>query len=198
MPTTVPRRRPPADPEPLATGVATRERRGHPAGRTRDQERRPRATEDASRPRPSRPDPARLAALLVRLTAEVAAGRRPLSQLDALLAPTLARRLAAGLRPGVVRPQDDPEVVRVVAGPPTPSGAVEAAVLVRREGRVTAIAVRLERHHGAWRATELTAPEAGYAPLPTRSSPRAQRRLDAFDEAALEANDGVTPCRGSA
>lgn len=76
---------------------------------------------------------------------------------------------------------------RVLADPPTPSGAVEATVLIERGGRLSAVAVRLERHHGAWRATELTAPEAGYAPLPTRSSPRQERGPDAFDEAETEA-----------
>jgi hypothetical protein len=139
-------------------------------------------------PRATRPDPARLAELLVRFAAEVAAGRRPLRQLEPLLAPALVRRLAAGLRPGLARPQEELHVRRVVAGTPTPSGAVEATVLVERAGRVTAVAVRLERHLGAWRATELTAPEAGYAPLPTRSSPRARRGPDAFDEAEAEAS----------
>src|SRR5690606_28176425 len=118
--------------------------------------------------------------------------RRPLAQLDAVLAPTLARRLAAGLLPGRVRPQETPSILRVITGPPTPSGAVEATVVVERGGRVGAVAVRLERHHGAWRATELTAPESGYDPLPTRSSPRTGRELDAFDEAAAEASAGVT------
>jgi hypothetical protein len=134
-----------------------------------------------------RPDAARLAALLVQLSSEVAAGRRPLRQLEPLLAPSLVRRLAAGLRPGRPRPQEVPVIRHVVTGEPTPSGAVEATVLVESCGRVTAIAIRLERHLGAWRATELTAPEDGYAPLPTRSSLRAQRRLDAFDEAEADA-----------
>ncbi len=184
-----------------------RERHILPAGRTRDagQERdanRAVPTGRAGqRPRPQRPDPARLAALLVRLTSEVAAGRRPLSQLEPLLAPTLARRLAAGLRPGMHRPQREPTVVRVIADDPTPSGAVEATVLIERDGRVTAIAVRLERHHGAWRATELTAPEAGYPPLPTRSNPHQRQGLDAFDEAEAEAvaeEDAITRRRGTA
>jgi hypothetical protein len=183
------------DDGPLAPVVAIqrRERQAHPAGRTRDQQRRTASAAPATAPAPARPDPGRLAELLVRVTAEVAAGRRPLSQLDALLAPTLARRLAANLRAGVPRPQEVAVVRRVVTAPPTPSGAVEATVLVERAGRVTAVAVRLERHRGAWRATELTAPEAGYAPLPTRSNPRPGRGFDAFDEAELE--DRVTPAR---
>lgn len=166
--------------------MPTRPRTAHPAGRGRTPTAAP--TDAATtRPGPTRPDPGRLAGLLVRLSAEVAAGRRPLSQLEPLLAPSLARRLLVGLRPGVTRPQDHLVVRRVFTDPPTPSGAVEATVLIERGGRVSAVAVRLERHHGAWRATELTAPEAGYAPLPTRSSSRQERGPDAFDEVEAQA-----------
>lgn len=151
---------------------------------------------------PDRPEAARLAGLLVQLTAEVTAGRRPLAQLDRVLSPSLARRIAAGLAPGRPRPEQPQRIVRAVAGPPTPSGAVEATVVIERAGRISAIAVRLERHHGAWRATELTAPEDGYRPLPTRSRPGG-RRPDAFDEAAAEAaaadaSARVSPARDSA
>ncbi len=141
-----------------------------------------------------------MAGLLVQVTAEVAAGRRPLAQLDRVLAPTLVRRIAAGLGPGLPRPQEPVRIVRSIAGPPTPNGAVEATVVIERGGRVSAVAVRLERHHGAWRATELTAPEDGYRPLPTRSSPDGPVR-DAFDEAAAEAEaaaERLSPDRGSA
>lgn len=200
---TTPRRPRPTGTSPLAAVIPMhgRERQAHPATRTREAARSAPDGRAGRRPTPQRPDPAGLAALLVRLTGEVASGRRPLSQLEPLLAPTLARRLAAGLRPGIARPQHQPTIVRAVAGDPTPSGAVEATVLVENDGRVTAVAVRLERHHGAWRATELTAPEAGYAPLPTRSSPRRWQGLDAFDEAAAEAaaeEAAVTRRRGTA
>jgi hypothetical protein len=149
----------------------------------------------------SPPDPARLVALLVRLTAEVAAGRRPVAQLEPLLAPTLLRRLAAQLRPGIARPDGPPRIRRVFVAPVSPTGAVEATALVEEDGRVTALAVRLERHRGLWRATELTAPESGYRPLPTRSDPLGRRGPDAFDEAASEAEDAaaqVTRRRGTA
>jgi hypothetical protein len=201
-------RRPPASADPLAAVIplTARSRAAHPAGRTRtrsapgDGRDHPAAAHRAEvvpRQEPSRPPAATLAALLVRLSAEVAAGRRPLRQLEPLLAPTLVRRLAAGLRPGVSRPRELPVVRQVVVGDPTPSGAVEATVLLEREGRVTAVAVRLERHLGAWRATEMTAPESGYAPLPTRSSPRVERGPDAFDEAEAEATE-ITPDRDTA
>jgi hypothetical protein len=148
----------------------------------------------------SPPDPASLVFLLVRLTAEVAAGRRPVAQLEPLLAPTLLRRLAAQLRPGIARPDGTPRIRRVLVAPPSPPGAVEATVLLEADGRVTALAVRLERHRGLWRATELTAPESGYRALPTRSDPLDRRGPDAFDEAASEARDAeaVTRRRGTA
>lgn len=150
---------------------------------------------------PGTPDPERLVVLLVRLCSEVAAGRRPVAQLEPLLAPTLLRRLVAQLRPGIVRPSGTPSIRRVLIAPTSPTGAVEATVLLEEDGRVTALAVRLERHRGLWRATELTAPESGYRPLPTRSDPLTRREPDAFDEAASETEDGeaaVTRRRGTA
>jgi hypothetical protein len=153
------------------------------------------------RPTPTHPDAVRLAVLLVRAADEVVAGRRPLRQLEPVLAPTLLRRLAVQVRGRTGRDRPPATVRRVIAAPPTPTGAVEVTVLTERAGRVTAVAVRLERHRGAWRATELTAPESGFAPLPTRSDPLARRGPDAFDEAAAEAAAAaasVTRRRGSA
>lgn len=144
------------------------------------------------------PDPVTLAATLVRACAEVAAGRRALVQLEPVLAPTLLRRLAIELRSRATRPQELPTIRRVLMSAPTPSGALEATVLVELHGRVTAVALRLERHHGAWRATELTAPESGFAPLRTRSNPLGARGFDAFDEAAGDDQPEVTRRRGSA
>lgn len=138
---------------------------------------------DRSRPtggRPPAPDPARLAVVLARLWLEVRAGRRPLRQLTPLLSPAARRRLAAQL---TADPTEAPaaRIRRVVATHPAPD-ACEATVLVERRGRTTAIAVRLERHRGAWRAVELTAPETGMAALPTASLPADHRPRDAFDE----------------
>ncbi|MTV26015.1 hypothetical protein FTX61_11430 [Nitriliruptoraceae bacterium ZYF776] len=170
---------PTADVIPLRRGdraAARAARAGHPAGRGAARRRDPR-----------RSTPEDLARLLVRAAAEVTAGRRPLRQLEPLLAPGLTRRLGAELRRGRHRDAPTPRVRRVLVAPPTPSGAVEATVLVEREGRTTAVAVRLERHRGAWRATELTSPEAGYAPLVTASqADPSWRPRDAFDEVAEE------------
>jgi hypothetical protein len=140
--------------------------------------------------RPPGPTPDRLAKVLVQVWLEVRAGRRPLSQLDPLLAPAARRRLAAQLpaRPDAATPIGRVQRVRSCA--PT-RDACEASVLVRQDARTTAFAVRLERHRGIWRAVELTAPEAGLAPLPTASLGTDAPLRDAFDEAAAEAGDAV-------
>jgi hypothetical protein len=135
--------------------------------------------------RPPGPDPRRLAGLLARTWLEVREGRRPLAQLSPLLAPSLQRRLEH-LLVAAPRPDHHPtRIRRVRASWPTPA-ACEAAVLVERDGRTTALAVRMERHLGAWRAVELTAPEDGLRPLPTASLPDGYRRRDAFDETCEE------------
>jgi hypothetical protein len=67
--------------------------------------------------------------------------------------------------------------------------ACEASVLVEHGGRTTALAIRLERHRGRWRAVELTAPEAGLSGLTTASLGPDTPVRDAFDEAAEEAGE---------
>ena len=143
--------------------------------------------------RPPGPDPARLASLLARAWLEVRAGRRPLSQLEPLVAPAVQRRLAAQVSPRAwARRHATIRIRRVVATWPSPY-ACEATVVVDRDGRITAFAIRLERHRGAWRAVELTAPEAGLPPLATASLPSAAPIRDAFDEALEEAGEPLPP-----
>lgn len=119
--------------------------------------------------RPPGPDPTRLAGLLARTWLEIRAGRRPLGQLEPLLAPAVRRRLLLQLR---TRPRGEPigvgRISRVTATRPT-TEACEATVLVEYDGRTTAFAVRLEQHRGTWRVVELTPPEAGLPPLSTAS-----------------------------
>jgi hypothetical protein len=138
--------------------------------------------------RPPGPAPDRLAHVLVQVWLEVRAGRRPLSQLDPLLAPAARRRLAAQLPTRADPAIAVGRVQRVRSYAPT-RDACEASVLVRHGARTTAFAVRLERHRGIWRAVELTAPEAGLAPLPTASLGIDAPLRDAFDEAAAEAGE---------
>ncbi|MFP4149950.1 MAG: Rv3235 family protein [Nitriliruptoraceae bacterium] len=135
--------------------------------------------------RPIGDAPARVAGLLVLAWAEVQAGRRPLRQLDPLLSPAIRRRLAVQAPPR--RPPSEQAIAlrRIVVRHPTPD-ACEAVVLVERDRRVTAVAVRLERHLGRWRAVDLTAPEAGLTALPTASLPPGYRPRDAFDEVEEE------------
>ena len=132
---------------------------------------------------PTAPDPEGLARLLVRVWFETQAGRRPFNQLAPLVSPALRRRLLSQLprASGSRRPQPAATIRRVVVTCPRQE-AFEMCVLVERDGRVTAVALRLERHRGAWRAVDMTAPEAGLLPLasPTETSTRPAR--DAFDE----------------
>lgn len=135
--------------------------------------------------RPVGDAPGRVAGLLVLAWAEVRAGLRPFRQLDPLLSPAIRRRLAVQAPPRH-RPVPQATTIRkVVVRHPQPD-ACEAVVLVERDRRVTAVAVRLERHLGQWRAVDLTAPEAGLTALSTSSLPTGYRPRDAFDEVAEE------------
>jgi hypothetical protein len=135
-------------------------------------------------PRPtSAPDPERFARLLTQVWFEVRTGRRAFAQLAPLLAPALRRRLLSQLPRGPRARRHPPaaQIRRVVVTSPSDE-AYEMCVLIEHDGRVTAVALRLERHHGAWRAVELTAPEAGLAPLATSPGSSRERPRDAFDE----------------
>lgn len=131
---------------------------------------------------PSAPDPERLARLLVRVWFEVQAGRRPFQQLAPLVAPALRRRLLSQLpRRRHERPPLSAATVRRVVVTCPRDEAYELCVLVERQGRVTAVALRLERRHGVWRAVDMTAPESGLQPLLSVNEV-AQPTRDAFDE----------------
>jgi hypothetical protein len=134
-------------------------------------------------------EPGRLAGLLARAWLEVRARRRPLTQLSPLVAPAVLRRLAVQIAPAdQARCIGPARVRRVTVSQPT-EVACEAVVLVDQGERTTAIAVRLERHHGRWRAVDLAAPEAGLPALRTASCPVRQRRPDAFDEVLAEVGE---------
>lgn len=156
---------------------------------------RPAADRPARGPRrggDQRPRPEALAQLLVGVWLEIRAGLRPLRQIEPLVTPVVYRRLGQQM-PGVRALTPPLRVSRVRAYCPT-GDVCEAAVTVAGDDRTTAVAVRLERHLGRWRAVELTAPEAGLAPLTTGTLPPDWRPRDAFDEVLGDAS-GVGPLR---
>ncbi len=145
--------------------------------------RRAHATRRPPDRRPPAGDPARLAALLTLVWLEIRAGRRPASQIVPLTAPALRRRLYARI-PLASQLTGSPvaSIRHVRSFAPTPD-AYEVAVVVDEGERTVGYAVRIERHHGAWRAVELAAPDDGLPALRTasRATPPA-RPIDAFDE----------------
>lgn len=103
------------------------------------------------------PDPERLVALVARVFLEIEAGRRPLAQLEPLLAPSLYARLRRQAR----RPHRcrGPVEVRSTGVSRTGPDTCDAAVVVRRGARAGSLALRLERRAGVWRVVELGRPE---------------------------------------
>lgn len=134
------------------------------------------------------PDPVRLAALLARSWFEVLAGRRPLQQLDRHLSPAVRTRLRHVLNTTEPPPAGSARIHRVIGRRPA-RGVREVTVLVERAGRITAVAVRMERHLDRWRATELLPPEFGLTALPTASLAEGHHRRDAFEEVFEEAGE---------
>ena len=158
-----------------SAGVPPRSAR--PAGRVDRSDRRRRAA--------SRPDPTRLARAVARMWLEVEAGRRPLRQLEPVLAPALAQRLTRLLHttPRRAMSPQRTAVLRMTTCWPT-AEAFEACVIVQRAGRVGALTLRVERHRGAWRIADLARPEDGMPPVRTGALPDAGPPPDAFDETA--------------
>jgi hypothetical protein len=94
---------------------------------------------------------------LVQGVLEVLAGVRSVKQLRRDTTPELYTALTASLegraRPAGLRP--DLKAVRSLHVQERPEGVVEACATVQREGRVVALALRLEGFEGRWRCTEL-------------------------------------------
>lgn len=93
---------------------------------------------------------------LVQGVLEVLAGVRSVKQLRYDTTPELYTELVAGLgsrTPSGLRP--DGRAVRSLHVQVRPEGVVEACATVRRDGRVVALALRLEGFEGRWRCTEL-------------------------------------------
>lgn len=163
-----------AEPSAMAPRAPSAPKAATPTAASRDRR-------SQNRPSPARPDPGRLAAVLVRAWIDVRTGHRPLRQVERLLAPALTMRLAAQIATSA-RTTDASPVVRTITTQWPRLDACEAVVLVTGATRVTAIAVRLEIHRGAWRAVEMAAPEAGIPATRTMSRPEASPTTDAFDD----------------
>lgn len=109
-------------------------------------------------PRPSAgPDPGELAAAVAHLYLEVESGRRPLSQLEPLLAPSLYAQLQRTVRRGP-RGSGAVAVQRTSASRAGPR-AWDVVVVVRRGARAGSLVLRLERRGDTWRVVELARPE---------------------------------------
>lgn len=103
----------------------------------------------------------RLATTFAQAFLEVEAGRRSRTQLDPLLCPLLAARLASVW----VRPGPPGQVVRT-RGVLVAPDRYEAVVVVRRRGRFGALGVALARHGRSWQVIDASRPEDGLLPQP--------------------------------
>jgi Family of unknown function (DUF6459) len=110
-------------------------------------------------PRPSElPAPGPWARRLLIGMIETAAGRRPLHQLTPLLSPSVTRGIGADFeraaQAGTPHWLHRASVRSVRASEPA-RGVSELCATVDTGGRIRAIAMRLEEHHGRWRCTRL-------------------------------------------
>ena len=118
------------------------------------------STDDDDRPSavPSA-DPAAVGCSIALAALEVLAGRRPVAQLARWLAPGVyeALQVRAGLTVRVLRTPAGARrpVVRRFRVTPVIATTHEVTVVTDDAGRVRAVALRLEAHRGAWRATAL-------------------------------------------
>ena len=113
-------------------------------------------TEDRT-PTAELPDARQFAAVLLQGLVEVLAGARSLTQLrmqtTVELYAELAERLEGGRMTRGGRPE--PRCVGRVHTQERPEGVVEACATVRRNGRLSAVALRLEGFCGRWVCTEV-------------------------------------------
>ncbi len=103
-------------------------------------------------------DPSLVVRRLAGASVEVIAGRRPAGQLARWLAPAVLdvlRTRAVLTHRAAVQALTRPPTVRGVRVCAVHEHTVEASAVVDDGRRVRAIALRLETHRGAWRATAL-------------------------------------------
>ena len=117
----------------------------------------PVADDDGRTPLAALPEPRPFAQALVQRLLEVLAGLRPVGQLQRDTTLEVYDDLTARLRPGqrATGPRPSPRDVRSVHVQARADGVAEVCATVRRQGRTTALALRLEGRSGAWRCTAL-------------------------------------------
>jgi hypothetical protein len=113
-------------------------------------------------PRPARPrglpDPGPWGRRLLIGMIETAGGHRPLHQLAAMLSPSVSRGLGADFEYAARNGRPHwlhRAMIRSVRVAEPATGVAELCATVDAGGRVRAIAIRLDEHHGRWRCTRL-------------------------------------------
>ncbi|TFV66322.1 UNVERIFIED_ORG: hypothetical protein E4P37_06380 [Bacillus sp. AZ43] len=106
-------------------------------------------------PRAELPDPRAAGRRLVTCTLEALAGRRPITQLQAMTSPGVYTALHAGRRPRWCADGTAPLLIGRVHVCEPVDGVAEISAVARRGGRAHAVAARLEGIDGRWRCTAL-------------------------------------------
>lgn len=153
---------PPLDAEPIRTWVH-RDRpaprpRHRPGPRPREAVGTRRAGEDFGPLLSSRtdlPDPRLADRRLLTVALEALAGRRPLTQVQPLVAAGVYAGLCSGRRPGWCAGGTTPLLLGPVHVCEPVDGVAEISAVARRAGRAHAVAARLEGIDGRWRCTAL-------------------------------------------
>jgi hypothetical protein len=101
------------------------------------------------------PDPREAGRRLITVTLEALAGRRPLTQLQAMTSVGLYAALVGGRRPAWCAQGTAPMLIGAVHACEPVDGVAEISAVARRGGRAHAIAARLEGIDGRWRCTAL-------------------------------------------
>jgi hypothetical protein len=92
---------------------------------------------------------------LITVTLEALAGRRPITQLQAMTSPGVFAALTGGRRPRWCAEGTSPLIVGPVRVCEPVDGVAEVTAVARRGGRAHAVAARLEGIDGRWRCTAL-------------------------------------------
>jgi hypothetical protein len=101
------------------------------------------------------PDAAAAGRRVVTLALEAFAGRRPMTQLHAVVTPGLFAALSSGRRPRWCSEGTAAPLVTSVRVCEPVDGVAEVSAVARRAGRAHAVAARLEGIDGHWRCTAL-------------------------------------------